>query len=363
MADDPHEHVLAALFTIQPGKLPEQGTQRLFREVLPDKTERASPDLIEERVRKRSAAFEDGSLSSIPYQDPSEDWIGRIHLDLLRPDQNRERSFGPSFEAEGRPLGMALQRRYNERGSLKETGQFFRSRMLAVFDVLQPPWGCADLFDRIGFGTDKNPKDEVHWLNFYGPDDELQARALADELGVEVDERDWGGFVVQAWEDPFDPPEENQPTPDPTTVQAPASPLDDEDADQYPRNGVLVAGIDPFETRAENGETLASALAGERADVEALAGHVHAARSAGGAFDPGELRLFPSFRHNACVLGLPVAQVRVTAETPPIDRLDRDRLEEGLQEAGAALEGLDVEIRGEPELFLVMCDTAGTEGI
>lgn len=335
-------------------------------EALSVHTPGANADLIARRLEKGANLWEEGEMggASIRSERRTDDEPA-LDLDLQVFWHERETDYTLAVELgdNDRLPSFVARRRHISEESGREWIAFFRSRMLDVFDVLEPPWGCADLFDRIGFGTDTNPKEHVHWLNFYGPDNEARARALADDIGVEVDEREWGGFVVQAWEDPFDPPEEHKPTPDPTTVQAPASPLDDEEADQYPRNGVLVAGVDPFEATTLEGETLAEDLAGEGAGVEDLAAHFHAARQAGEDFDPGELRLFPSFRHNACILGVPVAKVPVTAETPPIEPLDDERLGDALRQAGAALDRLDIELDAEPCLHLLICDTAGTEGI
>lgn len=77
---------------------------------------------------------------------------------------------------------------------------------VSVFDILRSSWAAVDQPGPLGLGAGTDPRAIPHWLNFFGPDREHEARALADQFGVELERRPWGGFVVQCWEDPFDPP-------------------------------------------------------------------------------------------------------------------------------------------------------------
>lgn len=360
---DPGTWSLATVFRVPEDRFTPERGRRLASRAFDVNTPGADEELVERRLAKAGNLWAQGELGGASWRpDESVDQT-MLRLEVFWHEQDPDYTLAVDLNNGDRLPGFVLKQADVDAEVFPEVSAFLRQRLVAIFDVLEPPWGCADLFDRIGFGTDTDPKQHVHWLNFYGPEHQDEAHALADELGVDVDERDWGGLLVQAWQDPFDPPEEHQPIPDPTTVQATASPLDDEDADNHPRNGVLVAGIDPFTATTSEGEPLADAWAGERADIEDLAAHVHAARQAGDDFDPGPLRLYPSFRHDACRLGIPIATVPISTETPSIEPLDTGLLDQALSEAADALDRLHADVQAEPELFLVMTDTAGTEGI
>lgn len=129
-----------------------------------------------------------------------------VVFDIFEPSPSDHPRSDPGLEAgpSDRVRSFHVQPSSLSPRSLPRRKRLVAERLIEVFDVLQPSVGIADTPYRLPEAV-RPEEGHRNWLTFLGPDRGDEARALADPPGAELHERDWGGYVIQAWEDPFEP--------------------------------------------------------------------------------------------------------------------------------------------------------------
>ncbi len=190
----------SVVFAIHAAQVSEELFHRLLKEGLQDYRYRD-----EERFQPRThRLLREGSESSAAYYptDPPKARTGlTISFHWFNPTQG---VLGIGFANGYRFLGAHLQA---DETNLEDSHWFnmFLRLVLSSFDFLRPAYGWGDDFDYLLSFKRKDERRFAFGLNLYGPEyaERIDRDRLLSAPAFRIDERPWGGIVVQLTENPF----------------------------------------------------------------------------------------------------------------------------------------------------------------
>ncbi|SRR6266540_762795 len=189
----------SVIFEIPSDRFNERTCYGLLKDGLDDYQYKEETKFNPQRHRILAKGTNTGAFHNPKY--PSDVAAGiDIALDL----HGRYDESGLGYQGPNRFLGLHLQA-YDEYLERPEKFQLFLDLLPRAFDILQVPYGWGDDFDHLLKFKKKDPRRHAFGLNFYGR--EAVAKIGRDRVlsapAWRVDQRPWGGIIVQLVEKPF----------------------------------------------------------------------------------------------------------------------------------------------------------------